>query len=95
MKITKEQLRKLIREAIREQLATEDFYPGKYGSPGDIVDRYSSLVMRQLNVDDHKLRIGVVNAFTSAVGDAVEYGKTSNPPEAGATMPSADKSIAQ
>jgi hypothetical protein len=75
MKITKSELRKLIREAIREEmLATEDFYPGKYSAPSDIVERYSNIVMKQLNVvEDHKARIGIVNAFTSAVDDAIEF----------------------
>jgi len=82
MKITKSELRKLIREAIREELVV-DAYLGAVGSdrfdsPGDIVDRHSGLLMRQLKLDDYKERMWVVNAFTTAVDDAIEFAKPSD-----------------
>ena len=74
MKITKKQLREMIREAVQEQLK-EDYAPGKYKAPHEISGKYAQVILKKLGLhNDPKARMAVINIMDTAVNDAWSSG---------------------
>lgn len=86
MKINKEQLQKLVKEAVeaaleeevtqQEVMATEDYAPGKYSAPYEIAGKYANVLAKKLGVAGNmKVRKAIVDVMTIAVNDAWESGQ--------------------
>ena len=73
MKITEENLKKLIKEAVVEQLQAEDFSPGLYKDVKQIRIKYWMKFRAALKAGD---RNAAYEAFQEATEDAYEFGKS-------------------